>query len=188
MNENGIREVVINCTGHTFPVEKHMLGDQWAVDVHLSKDQSPAPRESLQASLENLDEKTTTILLIDDNEDDALLIQRLLEGRKHYRMHHAKDGWEGLAMARQILPYLIVSDLTMPGIDGFGLVEELKLDPHTKDIPVVVVSAKDITSEERSRLNGNIEALYQKGSLSTRKFVDQVIHVIEDKNESKTGS
>lgn len=180
--------VVINCTGHTFPVEKHVLGDQWAVDVHLSKDQSAAPREGLQAALENLDEKTTTVLLIDDNDDDALLIRRLLEGRKNYRMHHAKDGWEGLAMARQLLPDLIVSDLTMPGIDGFGLVEELKMDPRTKDIPVVVVSAKDITKEERSRLNGNIEALYQKGSLPTRKFVDQVIHVIEDKNETKSGS
>jgi len=47
---------------------------------------------------------------------------------------------------------------------------------------VVVVSAKDITAEERRRLNGNIEAVYQKGSLQPRKFVDQLIHTIEDKN------
>ena len=174
--------VVINCTGHTFPVEKHVLGEQFAVDVHLSEDQSPAPREGLQAALENLDEKTTTVLLIDDNPDDALLIRRLLEARKTYRVFHAKDGWEGLAVARQKLPDLIVSDLMMPGIDGFGLVEELKLDPRTRDIPVVVVSAKDISAEERKRLNGHIEALYQKGSLSTRKFVDQVIQVIADKS------
>ncbi|MBK6792865.1 MAG: pyridoxal-phosphate dependent enzyme [Anaerolineales bacterium] len=177
--------VAINCTGHTFPVEKHVLGDQWAVDVHLSKDQSPAPREGLQAALENLDEKTTTVLLVDDNSDDALLIRRLLEGRKNYRMYHAKDGWEGLSIARQKLPDLIISDLTMPGIDGFGLVEELKLDPRTRNIPVVVVSAKDITNEERNRLNGQIEALYQKGSLPTRKFVEKVIGVIEDKMEEK---
>ncbi len=176
---------VINCTGHTFPVEKHILGEQWAVDVHLSKDQSPAPREGLQAALENLDETTTTVLLIDDNDDDALLIRRLLESRKNYRMYHAKDGWEGLSIARQKLPDLIVSDLTMPGIDGFGLVEELKLDPRTKDIPVVVVSAKDITAEERNRLKGQIEAVYQKGSLPTKKFVDQVINVIQDKIEDK---
>ena len=180
--------VVVNCTGHTFPVEKHVLGDQWAVDVHISKDQSPAPREGLQAALENLDEKTTTVLLVDDNADDALLIRRLLEGRKSYRVYHAKDGWDGLALARQKLPDLIVSDLTMPGIDGFGFVEELKLDPRTRDIPVVVVSAKDITLDERKRLNGHIEALYQKGSLPARKFVDQVIHVIEDKIEDKSGT
>jgi threonine synthase len=174
-------KVVVNCTGHTFPVEKHVLGDQWAVDVHISKDQSPAPREGLQAALENLDEKTTTVLLVDDNSDDALLIRRLLEGYKAYRVYHAKDGWEGLAMARQRLPDLIVADLTMPGIDGFGLVEELKLDPRTREIPVVIVSAKDITPEERKRLNGHIEAVYQKGSLLPRRFVDQVVQVIEEK-------
>jgi threonine synthase len=173
--------VVVNCTGHTFPVEKHVLGDQWAVDVHLSKDQTPAPHEGLQAALENLDEKTTTVLLVDDNSDDALLIRRLLEGYKSYRVQHAKDGWEGLAVARQNLPDLIVTDLTMPGMDGFGLVEELKLDPRTKDIPVVVVSAKDITLEERKRLNGHIEGVYQKGSLPPRSFVDQVVQVIEEK-------
>ena len=127
-------------------------------------------------------------VVVDDNADDALLIRRLLEGRKAYRVYHAKDGWDGLALARQKLPDLIVSDLTMPGIDGFGFVEELKLDPRTKDIPVVVVSAKDITVEERKRLNGHIEALYQKGSLPARKFVDQVIHVIEDKIEDKSYS
>ena len=72
------------------------------------------------------------------------------------------------------LPDLIVTDLTMPGIDGFGLVEELKMDPRTRDIPVVVVSAKDITQEERERLNGHIQAVFQKGSLAPRKFVDKV--------------
>ncbi len=174
--------VVVNCTGHTFPVEKHVLDEQFTVDVHLSEGQAPAPREGLQAALENLDEKTTTILMVDDNADDALLIQRLLETRKAYRLYHAKDGWEGLAMARQKVPDLIVTDLMMPGIDGFGLVEELRLDPRTRDIPIVVVSAKDITPEERKRLNGHIEAVYQKGSLQPRKFVDQVIQVIEDKN------
>lgn len=184
MIKNGVikpdETVVINCTGHTFPVEKHVLGDQWAVDVHLSEGQAAAPREGLQAALENLDERATSVLLIDDNQDDALLIRRLLEARKQYRVYHAKDGWEGLSQARQKLPDLIITDLTMPGIDGFGLVEELKLDPRTKNIPIVVVSAKDITPEERKRLNGHIQAVYQKGSLPPRKFVEQVVQVIED--------
>jgi threonine synthase len=173
--------VVVNCTGHTFPVEKHVLGEHYTVDVTLAQSPAPAPREGLQAALENLDERTTSILLIDDNEDDALLMRRLLEARKAYRLFIARDGWDGLAQARQTRPDLIVTDLMMPGIDGFGLVEELRLDPRTRDIPIVVVSAKDITAGERKRLNGHIEALYQKGSLLPRKFVDQVIQVIEDK-------
>jgi len=174
--------IVVNCTGHTFPVEKHVLGEQWAVDVHLSEGQAPAPREGLQAALENLDEKTKTVLLIDDNEDDALLVRRLLESRKSYRLFYAKDGSEGLAQAREKLPDLIVTDLMMQEIDGFGLVEKLRLDPRTHNIPIVVVSAKDITPEERKRLNGHIEAVYQKGSLKPRNFVDQVIQVIEERN------
>ncbi len=174
--------VVVNCTGNTFPVEKHILSEQYTVDVQLSDSQAPAPREGLQAALENLDEKTTTILIVDDNDDDALLIRRLLESRKAYRLFHARDGWEGLAMARQKRPDLIVVDLMMPGIDGFALVEELRLDPRTKGLPIIVVSAKDINPEERKRLNGHIEAVIQKGSLQPRNFVDQVIQVIEDKN------
>lgn len=172
--------VVVNCSGHTFPVEKHVLGDQWAVDVHLSEGQKPAPREGLQAALENLDEKTTSVLLVDDNGDDALLIRRLMEARKKYRVYHAKDGHEGLAIARQKIPDLIVSDLTMPGMDGFSMVEALKQDARTSGIPIVVVSARDITQEERDRLTGNIEAMYQKGSLPSRKFVEQVVQVIEE--------
>jgi threonine synthase len=171
--------VVVNCTGHTFPVEKHVLGDQFAVDVELSDSQAPVPQEGLQAALENLDEKTTSVLLIDDNEEATLLIRRLLESRKNYRILIAKDGWDGLAQARQMLPDLIVTDLMMPGVDGFGLVEELRLDPRTQNIPIVVVSAKDITREEQERLNGHIEALYQKASLPPRQFVDQLIQVIE---------
>jgi hypothetical protein len=50
---------------------------------------------------------------------------------------------------------------------------------------VVVVSAKDITTEERKRLNGHIQAVYQKGSLPTKKFVDKVITVIEESNEKQ---
>lgn len=174
--------VVVNCTGHTFPVEKHVLDDQFAVDVELSDGKVPAPREGLQAALENLDEKTTSVLLIDDNDEASSLIRRMLEARKNYRIFIAKDGWDGLTQARQKVPDLIVTDLMMPGIDGFGLVEELRLDPRTRDIPIVVVSAKDITSQERERLNGHIEALYQKASLPPRKFVDQLIQVIEDKS------
>jgi CheY-like chemotaxis protein len=73
----------------------------------------------------------------------------------------------------------------LPNLDGFGVLEELKLDKRTAQIPIVVVSAKDITDGERKRLNGYIEAIYQKGSLPHRAFVDQVVQVIEQKTAHK---
>jgi len=173
--------VVVNCSGHTFPVEKHVLGDQWEIDVHLSVDQTPAPRDGLLTALDHLDEKTTTVLLIDDNPDDAHLIRRVLEARKSYRVFYASDGQEGLRMAQQKVPDLIVLDLMMPTIDGFGVLEAIKEDDRTRQIPVVVVSAKDLSSEEWKQLTSKTEGIYQKGSLPTTKFVDQVVEVIEKK-------
>lgn len=180
--------VVVNCTGHTFPAEKHVLGDQWSVDIQISS--KLEAREGLQAALERLDEKTTTILVMDDNPTDALLVRRFLEARKKYRVFHASDGEDGLRQARERLPDLIILDLMMPKVDGFGVLEALKQDSRTQDIPVIVVSAKDLTEEDRRRLRGNIEAIYQKGSLPPRTFVDQVVEVLErnDAASSAAGS
>jgi threonine synthase len=62
------------------------------------------------------------------------------------------------------------------------VLEELKRDRRTADLPVVVVSAMDLTESERIKLQGNIEALYHKGAFPPRKFVDQVVEVLEHKN------
>ncbi len=173
--------VVVNCSGHTFPVEKHILGDHWRVDVDLAGAQQPALRDGLLAALERLDENVTTVLIVDDNADDATLIRRLLEAKKSYRVFHALDGQIGLQEARQRLPDLVVLDLTMPNLDGFSVLEELKRDERTRHIPVMVVTARDITDAERQRLTGRVEALYQKAALSPRAFVDQVVHVLDVK-------
>jgi threonine synthase len=173
--------VVVNCTGHTFPVEKHVLGDQWSVDINLAEGKLPARTDGLQAALERLDEKTTTVLIMDDNPDDALLVRRFLEARKNYRVFQAADGVEGLNLARERRPDLIITDLMMPNLDGFGFLQALKNDSHTRDIPVIVVSAKDLTAIDRARLKGNIEAIYQKGSLPPKVFVDQVVEVLEQR-------
>jgi threonine synthase len=177
--------VVVNCTGHTFPVEKHILGDQLSVDVEIEEQEPSRLREGLQAALERLDEKTTTVLIIDDNPDDAHLVRRILESRKTYRVFHSTDPWDGLAQARQRRPDLIILDMMMPGLDGIGVLEELKLDKRTEQIPVIVVSAKDVSLEERQRFMGQVAAVYQKGSLPPRAFADQVVEVLEkSKGES----
>lgn len=178
--------VVVNCTGHTFPVEKHVLEDQWSVDIQLSEaDKAASLKEGLQAALDTLDEKATTVLVVDDNKDAVHLIRRLLEKKKKYRVFEANNGRAGVNQARERIPDMIILDLMMPELDGFGVLEELKQDPRTQNIPVIVVSAKDITADEWARLHGQIEGLYQKGSLPPRDFVEQVVEVIEQKSTSK---
>lgn len=184
--------VVVNCSGHTFPAEKHVLEDQYVLDLQLGQDETEAKaapnakmEEGLESALAHLDEQVTTVVIIDDNPQDSRLIRRLLQSYKNYRVFEANNPLDGLDLVKQRKPDLVVSDLTMPEMDGFSLLEELKKDPTTKDIPVMIISAKTLTSTDRSQLEGRVESLWQKGSFNTRELVSHVVKTLGgDKNNS----
>ena len=81
-----------------------------------------------------------TILIADDHEDNRELLHLLLRSAG-YSVREAKNGSECLEIARAEPPDLILMDLSMPVLDGWGLFEELKIDQRTRGIPCVVVSA-----------------------------------------------
>jgi threonine synthase len=170
--------VVINCSGHTMPAESHILGDQYdkyILNLDIKEKQPAAPEEGLGAALQNLDEQVTTIVIVDDNPNDRRLIRRLLQSYKSYRVYEAGNGAEGFEVIRDRKPDLVVTDLTMPEMDGFALVERLKNDPETAHIPVVVVSAKALTAQDRRVLETYSESVWTKGGFDTRQLVDHVV-------------
>ena len=81
------------------------------------------------------------VLIVDDDADIRMLLAMNLE-MSGYRVTEAENGHEAGELARTLLPDLIVLDLMMPGVDGLGVLEGLKADPVTKDIPVVMLTAK----------------------------------------------
>jgi threonine synthase len=172
--------VVINATGHTLPAESHILGDQYdryvlELAVRPGDDRH---QDGLGAALKTLDEQVTTVVVVDDNPNDRRLIRRLLKSHKQYRVYEASDGKDGLRVIRDRQPDLVVCDLNMPEVDGFGLVERLKADPETAHIPVIVVTAKTLTSHDRKRLDGATDSVWQKGGLDTRRLVDRVAQTL----------
>jgi two-component system cell cycle response regulator DivK len=82
----------------------------------------------------------TTILIADDHDDNRELLQLLLVGAG-YVVHEASDGSECLAIARDQRPDLIVIDLSMPVLDGWGVFRELRADERTRTIPCMAVTA-----------------------------------------------
>jgi threonine synthase len=159
--------VVVNCSGHTFPVETHIVGDAHTHDMPIS---GPAEQreEGLLTALEELDARMNRIAVIEDNPDAMRLIRRILQAQGDIVVEEAQNGVEGLRLVQESRPNLVVLDLMMPGMDGFSVVEAMKADAELQTIPIIVVTAKELTAVEKRRLAGKIEGLLQKGS-----FMDQ---------------
>ena len=101
------------------------------------------------------------ILVVDDEPKTVELLSDLL---KHagYRVLEAFGGQQGIELATQYLPQVIILDLMMPQVNGFDVVRELRANPATKDIAIVIFSAKDISEEEVGELNADIRAIVPK--------------------------
>ena len=93
-----------------------------------------------------------SILIIDDYGDNRELLRIMLEANG-YRVREAENGLEGLRMAREEIPDLILVDLSMPGLDGWGVLRELRGDERTRNIPCASVSA----SADGDRLQGSTQ-------------------------------
>ncbi len=171
--------VVINCSGHTFSAEKHALEDRYTFTLDLGRGRSRVGgSEGLGAALEGLDEQVTTVVVIDDNPDHSRLIRRLLQRYRNYRVLEAHNGPDGLDLVRQRRADVVVLDLMMPGMDGSAILETLKADARTADVPVIVVSAKTIEAEERRWLEARSASIWQKGSFSAAELVEHVVATV----------
>jgi len=170
--------VVVNCSGHTMSVEKHILGDQWQHSVELTEQHvAPTlPEEGLLSALQQVESNVRRIVIIEDNQDAARLIKRILQARGNYDIHLAADGAQGVQLVREVRPDMVITDLMMPDVDGFAVIETMKGDPTIKDIPIVVVTAKELTVKERARLSGQIEMLLQKGSFIDEEFIESLVN------------
>ncbi len=181
LNQGIIRRdevVVVNCSGHTFPVEKHLLGDHWAQTIEMPAavlQRAPSTTEGLLGSLEQIDGRVHSIGIIEDDPQAALLLRRILQTRGDYRIVEARDGIEGLEMVRREQPDLILLDLMMPGMDGFALLDAFKADETLKTVPVIVITAKELTAAERRRLSGQIEGLMQKGDFTDEQLLEEIL-------------
>lgn len=113
------------------------------------------------------------ILIIDDDPLAADILASMLEPAG-FLVLKASGGEQGLQLALQQQPALIVLDLLMPDLSGFEVVQRLKAHPETKDFPVFVVTVKDLTREERLELNSQVAAIMRKQDFSREQFLEEV--------------
>ena len=138
----------------------------------------PIERERLVSVLRRFACRTTpcTALIIDDDPSSDDLLRPVLEA-EGWAVSSARDGDEGLRKVGELSPDLVLLDLVMPGKNGFEVAAEMQLNPAWRTIPVVVMTAKDLTPEERIRLDGLVGRVLQKGPGSARALL-RAIHEI----------
>jgi two-component system cell cycle response regulator DivK len=116
-------------------------------------------------------QKTRIVVMEDD--DDTLEMVRFLLERAGYEVLTAKDGKQGLELARQSRPGLILLDLAMPEMDGWSVAGELEADPEMRDIPVVALTAYTQSYDRRRALNAGCDGFIPK-PMNVAEFVGQV--------------
>jgi len=119
-----------------------------------------------------------TILIIDDDEVTRRMVSRTLK-KEGWNLVEAGSGEQGLIEIGRKTPTAILLDLMMPGMDGFEFLEILHATPEGRQIPVVVLTSKDLTADDRLRLNGGVERILEKGALNRDRFLDEVRRVVQ---------
>jgi signal transduction histidine kinase/DNA-binding response OmpR family regulator len=132
----------------------------------------PIDRTRLIATLAKY-RRDRPVLVIDDDPAIRAFLRRVLEG-EGYTVDEAGNGVEGLQRVSAQVPGAILLDLMMPQMDGFEFLGALHADAAWREIPVIVITAKDLTPEERERLNGSVVRIVQKGTYAERELLNEV--------------
>ena len=143
--------------------------------------QKPVSREQLLGAIADAHgtgvRPMTRVLLVDDDPKAVDLLAAYLQG-PNYSVLRAYGGRDGVAIAQRERPDLIVLDLMMPGVSGFDVVEMLKDSPETATIPIMVVTAKTLTPQDKATLNGMVAVVLQKSDFDHRRFLNEVRRAI----------
>jgi signal transduction histidine kinase/DNA-binding response OmpR family regulator len=113
------------------------------------------------------------VLVVDDDPKTRDLLRRTLR-KAGWSVAEAANGCEALKSLERARPALILLDLLMPGMDGFEVLERLQADEMWREVPVIIVTAKDLTREDVDRINGRVVNVLQKGAYQRRDLVRDI--------------
>jgi PAS domain S-box-containing protein len=133
----------------------------------------PVDRERLVTLLHKHLKGQSNVLIVEDDLTTYHLLSKAIS-KEGISVSHAANGHTGLAQLEENPPDLILLDLMMPGMDGFEFAATLRQDPRWRSIPILVLTAKDVTAEDRERLNGYVQRILQKRGGGLSELMDEI--------------
>ena len=184
-----LRALQVDPVLHTIPVvmltmvDDKTRGYSLGATDYLTK---PVDRARLHNTLARFHTpgKPASVLLVEDDPATREIMVRTLEDAD-WRVSEAGNGREALEQLAQEKPQLILLDLMMPVMDGFDFLLEMRADPTWQDIPVIVLTAKDLTEEDRDRLTGKVEEVLEKNAYTREQLLQRVSEAVTACNSSQ---
>jgi CheY-like chemotaxis protein len=141
--------------------------------------QKPVDRDKLVATLRRFrgPRERRPVLVVEDDEATRAVIKRALEN-DGWLVAEARNGREALESLQRAVPDLVVLDLVMPEMDGFEFVSRLRRTEAGRRVPVVVVTARELSPGDRRRLEGHVRRVFQKGSFSREELTAELRRAI----------
>jgi signal transduction histidine kinase/CheY-like chemotaxis protein len=173
--EPGVSEIPVIML--TIVDDKH-FGHALGATEYLTK---PVDRDRLSAVVRKLTKPTPPgkVLIVDDDPEVREMLVRTLE-RQAWIASTAVDGRAGLDAVAANKPDLILLDLMMPRMDGFEFVSELRKQQDWRSIPIIVITAKTLTNEDRLALQGHVQKVLQKGDFSLDALLTELRDIVKE--------
>ncbi|MFN8433539.1 MAG: GAF domain-containing protein [Anaerolineales bacterium] len=163
-------------------VDKKALGMRLGAAAYLLKPLNPAEvLSTLRKVIKPKENARIHVLTVDDDPHIAeMLSQQLPESE--FRLESAMDGEAGLAAIEAEHPDVILLDIMMPKLDGFGVIERLREKPETRELPIIVISAKELTDDEIARLRESVVLIMRKQGFDGEKLAQEIKHTVHHGN------
>jgi CheY-like chemotaxis protein len=160
-------------------VDKKALGFRLGAAAYLLKPLDPAAvRDALNRVIGAAPPRQKHVLVVDDDPDVADILRQFLP-EAEFRLDSALDGVAGLQAIEASRPDILLLDLIMPRLDGFGVIDSLRADPRTRDLPILVISAKDLREGETHRLKESVALVMKKQGFQSEKLVDEINNILK---------
>lgn len=142
----------------------------------------PVKKDQLLSEITKLYDKPDSIMIVDDNE---LELKQLADIIKAQNIHTilANNGADTIKLLEKSLPDVLILDLLMPEMDGFQVIDKIRSKPDTKNLPIIVVTAKDITENDKKQLEGKVSAMIAKSENTPYILFTEIARILKDLEE-----
>ncbi len=144
----------------------------------------PVDKDLLILEIKTINKTPDSVMIVDDNEFELKQMTEIIEA-EGINTILATGGKECIKLLEEKVPDILVLDIMMPDMDGFKVLKKIRKNPKTRDLPVIIVTAKDLTKEDKTRLIGKVSSIIAKSDTTPQYLYKEIKRIIKELRKSR---